>query len=153
MGYPHNSAPTYSDLVTTKTASMTKKWNDHPHGAPDFCSAFYFLVKEIVESCTEINSLWGNANLFGCFEVLVLKNRFKQLTLLNFYKNLKNQRKLDDFSGSKDFDCKNTHVKIISLILNTVSSCAEVISVSQRIFVVMWEAVFKNLGVPVYSLS
>ena len=43
--------------------------------------------------------------------MLVLKNRVKQLTLLTFYKKLKNRRKLDDFSGSNDFDGKNTHVK------------------------------------------
>ena len=54
----------------------------------------------------------------------------KELTLLTFYKNLKNRRKLDDFSGSNDFEGKNTPLKIILLILNTVSSCVEVISVS-----------------------
>ena len=77
-----------------------------PYGAPDFCSAFYFLLKQIVDSCTEINFLLGYANLFGCFEVLVLKKCVKQLTLLTFYKNLKNQRKSDYFSGSNDFDRK-----------------------------------------------
>ena len=82
-----------------------------PYGPPDFCSAFYFSLKQIVESCTEINFLQGYNNLFGCFEVLVLKNRVKQLTLLTFCKNLKNLRKLDIFSSSKDFDGTNTLVK------------------------------------------
>ena len=45
------------------------------------------------------------------FEVLVLTNRVKQLTLLTFCKDLKNLRKLDDFSGSKDFDGKNKRVR------------------------------------------
>ena len=31
--------------------------------------------------------------------------------MLTFYKIFKNRRKLDDFSGSNDFDGKNTHVK------------------------------------------
>ena len=88
-----------------------------PYGEPDFCSAFYFLLKQIVDSCTEINSLWGYANIFGCFEVLALKKmRQTDITLLTFYKNLKNQRKSDDFSGSNDFDGKIRMLKIISLI-------------------------------------
>ena len=43
--------------------------------------------------------------------MLVLKNYVKQLTLLTFCKDLKNLRKLDEFSGLKDFDGKNTHVR------------------------------------------
>ena len=90
------------------------KWRtrkDHALWGAWFLPSILFSLKQIVESCTEINCLWGYANHFWCFEVLVLKNRVKQQTLLTFCKNLKNRRKLDDFSGSNDFDCKNTHVK------------------------------------------
>ena len=95
MGYPHNSIPCIVTWSLPKQLVRAKIEMATPHGAPDIWSAFYFSLIQIKESCTEINSLWGYANLFGCFEVLVMKNRVKQLTLLTFYKNLKNRRKLD----------------------------------------------------------
>ena len=47
----------------------------------------------------------------GVLRCLYKKNRVKQLTLLTFYKKLKNRRKLDDFKGLKDFEGKNVLVK------------------------------------------
>ena len=63
---------------------MEKNKNTMPYGAPDLCSAFYSLLKQVVESCAEINSQWGYANLFGCFEVLVLKKSRQTANFGNF---------------------------------------------------------------------
>ena len=55
-----------------------------PYGTPDICLTFYFSLKQIVESYTEINSLQLYNNLFGCFEVLVPR-KLRQ-TAVVFYK-------------------------------------------------------------------
>ena len=57
-----------------------------PNLCSDFCSAFNFLLKQIVESCAELNSLWGYANIFGFFEVLVLKKSFQTANFAKFKK-------------------------------------------------------------------
>ena len=50
---------------------------------------------------------------FGVLRRVQQKKCVKQLTLLTFYEKLKNLKKLDDFSGSNDFDGNDTHVKNI----------------------------------------
>ena len=63
-----------------------------PYGAPDFCSSFYFSLKQIVESCTEINSLQVYNNLFGCLDALVLKYLRQTANFDNFLLKLRKIR-------------------------------------------------------------
>ena len=65
--HPKRLSYHYREFISVQdsTICFNKKENDEmeknektmPCGAPDFFSAFYFLLKQIVESCTEINSL------------------------------------------------------------------------------------------------
>ena len=134
-----------SVIISLKMMKWKKKKRPCLTGRLISAQHFIFLLKQIVDSCTEINSLWRYANLFGCFEVLVLKNRVKQLILLTFYKNLKNQRKSDDFAVQVTSMEKIRMLKIISLISNTVPLC---ISVSLSVFFVIQEVVEEKLGAP-----
>ena len=63
-----------------------------PYGAPDFCSSFYFSLKQIVESCTEINSLQVYNNLFGCLDAFVLKYLRQTANFDNFLLKLRKIR-------------------------------------------------------------
>ena len=62
------------------------------YGAPDFCSSFYFSLKQFVKSCTEINSLQVYDNLFGCLDVLVLKYLRQTANFDNFLLKLRKIR-------------------------------------------------------------
>ena len=55
-----------------------------PNGRTNFSLSFYFSLKEIKESSTEINSLYGYNDLFGCFEALVLIKMRQTANLDNF---------------------------------------------------------------------
>ena len=57
------------------------KW---PYLAGRLISAQHFSLKQIAESCTEINYLWEYDNIFGCFEVFVLKKLRQTDNFANF---------------------------------------------------------------------
>ena len=59
------------------------------YGAPDICLTSYFLLKQIFESCTEINSLQVYNNLFGRLDVLVLKYLRQTANFDNFLLKLR----------------------------------------------------------------
>ena len=81
------------------------------------------------------------------------KKCVKQLILLTFYEKLKNLRKLDDFSGSNDFDGKETHVKNNFTVFNCCISMRMGRIYLTTYFFVNSRSGWWEIRRPVYSFS